>query len=91
LLFLAQPDPARAGMPAPLPTDPERVLRLNESALVRLQTISFFLVGLLLCAAAVMGLWNYLRRNFPRLPRSSMLLRRGIGFYLRVRRPAAGG
>jgi hypothetical protein len=58
-------------MPAPLPTDPELVLRLNDEPRLRLQAISFFLVGLLLCAAAVRWLWNYLQRDFPNLPRLS--------------------
>src|SRR5206468_1591007 len=47
------------------------VLRLDESVLVRLQTISFFLLGFLLSAAAVRWLWNSLRRDFPQLPRLS--------------------
>src|SRR5262245_12398461 len=72
LLLLAHAAPASAGMPAPLPTDPEQVLRLNEPALVRLQTISFFLAGLLLCAAAVRWLWNSLQRDFPQLPRLTL-------------------
>jgi hypothetical protein len=58
-------------MPAPLPSNPEQVLRLNDSAGARLQTISFFLAGLLLCAAVVRWLWNYLQRDFPGLPRLS--------------------
>jgi hypothetical protein len=58
-------------MPSPLPTDLDRVLRLNDTAMMRLQTISFFLVGLLLCAGAVQLLWNYLRRDFTKLPRLS--------------------
>jgi hypothetical protein len=70
LLCLA-PAPALAGMPAPLPTDPDQVLRLNEPVRFRLQAISFFLAGLLLCALAVRLLWNYLASDFPRLPRLS--------------------
>jgi hypothetical protein len=64
---------ATAGMPAPLPTNPEQILRLNETPLARLQAISFFLLGLLLCAAAVWGLWNYLQHDFPKLPRLSFV------------------
>jgi hypothetical protein len=62
---------ARAGMPSPLPTDEDltRVLRLTDTAGQRLQVISFFLFGLLLCAAAVQLLWNVVRRGVPRLPR----------------------
>ena len=67
--------PVWAGMAVPLPTDTDKVvrkvLRLDESVLARLQAISFFLAGLLLCAVAVRALWNYLQRDFPRLPRLS--------------------
>ena len=62
---------AWAGMPSPLPDDLPRVLRLHESAEARLTTISFFLAGLLLSSAAVWGLWNFARRDFPRWPRLS--------------------
>jgi hypothetical protein len=51
---------ALAGMPS---------LTLTDLAGARLEVISFFLLAFLLSAAAVMGLWNYLRRDFPRLPR----------------------
>jgi len=44
-------------------------ITLTEVARARLQTISFFLVVLLLTALAVKGIWNFLRRDFPRLPR----------------------
>lgn len=67
--FFLGPAVARAGMPAPLPTDPERLLRLNDSVAARLQTFSFFLLVLLGAAAAVRLLWNHFRRDFPRLPR----------------------
>lgn len=66
---------ALAGMPTPLPVDPEyvvrKVLRLDEAPLMRLQALSFFLLAFLLCAAVVWLLWNYLQRDFPRLPRLS--------------------
>jgi hypothetical protein len=64
---------AQAGMPAPLPTEAPRVLRWrsDDTILQRLQAISFFAVVLLVCAAAVQGLWNLVRRDFPRLPRLS--------------------
>jgi hypothetical protein len=72
-LALVQPSLALAGMPAPLPTDTERYLswHLNESIAGRLQAISFFLLALFLCTAIVQGLWNYFRRDFPKLPRLS--------------------
>jgi hypothetical protein len=61
---------AHAGMPSPLPSEDEwpRILRLNDTADQRLQVISFFLVGLLVCAAVVRWLWNYLARDLS-LPR----------------------
>src|SRR5262249_29563797 len=65
--------PATAGMPAPLPLEPEevirKVLRLDESALARLQAISFFLLGIVTAALVVRWLWNALQRDFPALPR----------------------
>ncbi len=64
---------ARAGMPSPLPSEDDvvRVMRLNESVEQRLQAISFFIVGLLVCAAVVRLLWNYLARDWSVLPRLS--------------------
>ena len=70
-LLLVVPLEAVAGMPAPLPTETPRVLRLGDSPLARLQTISFFLLVFLLSAAAFRAIWNYLRRDFTRLPRLS--------------------
>lgn len=71
--LLGWPSAASAGMPAPLPTDVERyvVWRVNDSLLARVQAISFFVLALLLCTAVVQGLWNYLQRDFPKLPRLS--------------------
>jgi hypothetical protein len=57
-----------AGMPTPLPIDVPRFLRVNDTAYERLQAISFFLMAFLACAAVVMLLWNYVRRDFPVLP-----------------------
>jgi hypothetical protein len=62
----------RAGMPSPVPSDPERVYRLNETPQQRLQTISFFAAAFLVCAAVVQLLWNYIRRDFPSLPRLTL-------------------
>jgi hypothetical protein len=72
-LLTALASAARAGMPAPLPTadELERVWRTNDTALARLQVISFFLVVLLSSAAAVRWLWNSLAGDFPRWPRLS--------------------
>jgi hypothetical protein len=57
-------------MPTPLPFDVPRFLRVNDTAYERFQAISFYLVTFLACAAVVM-LWNYVRRDFPALPRLS--------------------
>lgn len=52
--------PAHAGMPS---------FDLNDIAKARLDTISFFIVLLLVLALVVKGLWNYLGRDFAKLPR----------------------
>lgn len=70
-VLLAYPLQVLAGMPAPLPTNTERVLRLGDSPVARLQAISFFLLVFLLSAAALRAIWNYLQRDFPSLPRLS--------------------
>ena len=58
---------AVAGMASPLPSQDAiaRVWRLNDTAALRLQAISFFALGLLLCAATVRGLWNSLQPTSP--------------------------
>jgi hypothetical protein len=73
LLLTGWPTAAPAGMASPLPAPDalERVMRVNDTALARLQTISFFLFVLLACAGIVQVLWNYLRRDFPKMPRLS--------------------
>jgi hypothetical protein len=58
--LLCAPAVALAGMPS---------LTLTDVARLRLQTISFFLAGLLLSAWLIKLLWNYLRRDFAFLPR----------------------
>ena len=62
LTFVATP--ARAGM---------TVYDLTDVARLRLEDISFFGFLLLLAACGVRLLWNYLARDFPRLPRLSFL------------------
>ncbi len=57
-----------AGMPS---------LRLTEIGSLRAQAISFFLLAFLISTLAVQLLWNWLRRDFPRLPRLSY--RRALG------------
>ncbi|MFH5806272.1 hypothetical protein [Alienimonas sp. DA493] len=57
------------GTPPPLAGMPG--FDLTDAAAVRLDAISFFLAGFLLAAAVVMGCWNLLRKDFPKLPRLS--------------------
>lgn len=71
VFVLAFPPFAVAGMPAPLPDNPQRVMRLGDSPMARLQAISFFLLVFFLSAAAFRLIWNYLQRDFPTLPRLS--------------------
>src|SRR5947209_3675384 len=61
-LLLLAPTPAHAGMPTFLLTDMARM---------RIQTISFFLLGLLLSSALIQWIWNSLRKDFTVLPRLS--------------------
>lgn len=69
---------AHAGMPAPLPTNwtAENTPGWAHSGgaassgamALRVQAISFFLAVLLLSGWLVKGLWNFARRDFPKLP-----------------------
>lgn len=56
--------PVQAGMPSVS-------LVLTELGKRRAEELSFFLVVFLLSAWGVQGLWNFLRRDVPRLPRLS--------------------
>jgi hypothetical protein len=47
------------------------MMRLEPDALLRLRTISFFLLAFLVSAWAIQKLWNYLQRDFTQLPRLS--------------------
>jgi hypothetical protein len=60
ILFIGFPAVAQAGMPA---------ITLSDVARMRVQTISFFLVALLLSAWFIQLLWNRLHLDFPALPR----------------------
>ena len=71
VFVFAFPLPVVAGMPAPLPVNPDRVTRISDWSLSRLQAISFFLLVFLLSAVAIRAIWNYLQRDFPSLPRLS--------------------
>lgn len=50
---------------------PSISVTLSEAASLRLETISFFLMGFLLAAWGVKGLWNLLQRDWTSLPRLS--------------------
>lgn len=60
--LLALPSVALAGMP---------MIQLTDLARMRVQTISFFLMGFLLSAWLIQRLWNYLQKDFTSLPRLS--------------------
>ena len=62
--MLCYPDVVWAGMP-------RATAVLNEVPRMRLQIISFFLVGFCLSSLAIQLLWNYLRKDFSSLPRLS--------------------
>lgn len=61
LMLVASASPVLAGMPSP-------ELVFTELGRRRWEELSFFLVGFLVMAGVVRGLWNFLRRDFPRLP-----------------------
>lgn len=61
-LVLLAPSPALAGMPT---------FVLTDMARMRIQTISFFLIGILLSSALIQWIWNSLRKDFAVLPRLS--------------------
>jgi hypothetical protein len=60
LLVLTISDDAFAGMAGPV--------SLREVAKMRLQSLSFFLMVLLVSAAVIRLIWNSLRKDFVRLP-----------------------
>jgi hypothetical protein len=62
LLALAGPAAAHAGMPS---------IDLTDLARSRIEAISFFVFLLLVVALLVKLLWNYLGKDFRRLPRIS--------------------
>lgn len=59
-VLLAAPTTAWAGMPS---------FDLTDVATLRLRAISFFLLVFLASAKVVQALWNWLRADFPALPR----------------------
>ena len=60
LFLFLQTSPAQAGM---------TVYDLTDVARLRLEDISFFAFLLLLASLGIRFLWNFLARDFPRLPR----------------------
>lgn len=58
-IAVLMPGGAQAGMPS---------ISLTEAAGARLDVISFFLMGFLLCALLLKWAWNLLAADFPRLP-----------------------
>jgi hypothetical protein len=75
---------ASAGMPSFTLADVPRAVRtvgqtgLTDLARQRLEVVSFFLLGLLVCAGVVRWVWNGLRNDFAVLPRLSYA--RALGF-----------
>ena len=61
---IASPGPAWAGMPS---------VNLTDIAAARFEAISFFVALLLFVALAVKFLWNFLGKDFPKLPRITYL------------------
>ena len=57
-----RPSVAMAGMPMPV---------LSDWAALRFETISFFVVVLLISAAVIRWLWNGLAKDFSKMPRLS--------------------
>jgi hypothetical protein len=68
-VLLLVPAALYAGMPA---------LTLTDVARLRLENISFFLVGFLLAALGIMLLWNFLARDWAFLPRLTYLKALGL-------------
>jgi hypothetical protein len=83
-LLLVWPHFVSAGMPSVTLADVPPAIRnvthtgLTDLARQRLEVISFFLLGMLICAAIIRRVWNGLRRDFPILPRLSYARALGI-------------
>lgn len=69
---------AEAGMGAITLEEIPRYLTLSKLAKLRLDAISFFLVGLLASGWAIQLIWNSLTKDFPKLPRISYLRSLGL-------------
>lgn len=64
---------ARAGMPSVLPSDLETRWEQSAETSLRLESISFFLLGVIVSILAVKLLWNSLASVMPSLPRIDFL------------------
>jgi hypothetical protein len=80
LATLLFPPPASAGMPEVTLADIQRVLVPTELTEGRFQALSFFAVGLFVCAAIIRWIWNGLRKDFPIVPRLSYPRALGLVF-----------
>ena len=78
LLCLGFAATAEAGMGAITLEEIPRYLTLSKLAKLRLDAISFFLVGLLACGWAIQLIWNSLAKDFTKLPRISYLRSLGL-------------
>jgi hypothetical protein len=84
VLTISLPREAWGGMPSVTLADISNAARtVKETGLTglarqRVEVLSFFLLGLLLCAEVIRSVWNGLRRDFPRLPRLSYARAFGI-------------
>jgi len=70
-VLLDDPVTAYAGMPAVL---------LSDLARMRFQTISFFMLVLLVCSLIIQKIWNSLGRDFPNIPRLDF--KRAVGLVI---------
>lgn len=84
VVLLAVTSEARAGMPSVTVADVSREMSkasrtgLTDLARQRIEVISFFLVGLLICTGIIQRVWNSLRKDLPVLPRLSYARALGI-------------
>ena len=63
-----------AGMPSVLPAHWEGAIpQLTEVTTERLQAISFFAIGLLVCTLAIQSLWNIIAKNSVWLPKTEAI------------------
>ncbi len=72
-LSVVAPLIATAGMPSVLPSDLQVRWEQSAESRMRLEAISFFLIGLVVAVLTVKVLWNALASNFSRLPKIDFL------------------